>query len=545
VTRREWLVVSTVGVVLAVATTWPLVLHLGTRLPADTTSPADVLLEAWTVAWGGHALLHSPFSFFDANSFWPLHQSLAFTDSLAGFAPAGLVGSGIKAAVVRYDLLFLFSYALAFVGAYALARAIGARQTGAAFAGVAFAYSPFRLAQEDHLHILASGGIPLSLALLVQGYRAQRPRLVVAGWLVALWQVSLGWNLGLPFVYLLGVLTVAAGIVLRRRRPSRDVLVATAVGGAIALVGVLLLALPYVQVLHNHPEARRTPDILFFFSPTVRSLLAAPSRDLVWGAATARFRIEPAMEKTIFLGLTSLVAAFVGLAAGRAPRNVRLTLAVLAAGFAVLSLGFGFHGGRASYRLLYDYAPGWQGLRTPGRLVTFTSLAVAMLAALGVDRVALAARRLGRHAPVVVAAALMGLALLEGFGRIDLYPPPPRPQAVVVAPAPQLVLPGDRDLTNARAMFWSIGRFQPVLNGWSGFHPTEYTQLVDRVRSFPDAASVRLLRERGVRSVLLDRAASQGTSWADAAGRPVAGLPLRRTELGRFVIFTLAPSSVR
>lgn len=540
--RREWLAATAAGVALSVAMNWPLVLHLGTRLPGEADSQADVLLEAWTLAWGGHALLHSPLSFFDANVFWPLHQSLAFTDSLAGLAPTGVIGSGIHAAVIRYDLLFLFAYALAFVGAYALARALGTRAAGAAFAGVAFAYAPFRLAQEDHLHILSSGGIPLSLALLVQGYREERPRLVVAGWLVALWQISLGWNLGLPFVYLLAVLVVATAIAFRHRRPPRDILVATAIGGGIALVGVLLLALPYVQVLHNHPEARRTPDILFFFSPGARSLLAAPSRDLVWGAATARFRLEPATEKTLFLGLTALAAAVVGLVAGRASRTLRTCLAVLAAGLAVLSLGFGFHGGQASYRLLYDYAPGWQGLRTPGRIVTYTSLAVALLAALGVDRLVEAVRRVGRPAALAVAMGLIGLALLEGFGAIDLLRPPPRPAAVSAAPAPQLLLPGDRDVTNARAMFWSIGRFQPVVNGWSGFHPTSYVELVDDVRSFPDEASVRLLRRTGIRSVLLDRAAVRGTSWANAASRPVAGLPLRRTNFGRFVLYTLAPN---
>src|SRR5256885_457024 len=36
--------------------------------------------------------------------------------------PAAVVGSGVKAAIVRYNLLFLFTYALAFLGAYLLAR---------------------------------------------------------------------------------------------------------------------------------------------------------------------------------------------------------------------------------------------------------------------------------------------------------------------------------------------------------------------------------------------------------------------------------------
>ena len=540
-TRREAAVVSAAGALRAILLTWPLVLHLGSELPG-ADNRADPLLEAWTVAWGGHALLHAPLHFFDANVFWPLGHTLAFSESLAGFAPLGLLGSGPKAAIVHYDLLFLFAYALAFVGAYALARELGARPGGAAVAAAVFAWAPFRLAHASHLHVLSSGGIPLSLALLVRGLRSGSSRLVVAGWLVALWQISLGWNLGLPFVYLLAVLGAGVALALRRRRPPRALAAATLAGAAAAFAGALLLALPYIHVLHEHPEARRTPDILFFFSPAPRSLLAAPATDLVWGGPTARFRLEPAEEKTLFLGLAASLLAIVGLVAGAPPARLRLGLGVATVAFALLSLGFGLHGGQGGYRLLYDYAPGWQGLRTPGRLVTFTALAVALLAALGADRVTTAARRLGRSVPFATAAVLVLLPLLEGAGHVRLFRPDP-PPAAVAAPGPQLVLPADRDLTNARAMFWSIGRFQHVANGWSGFHPSTYVALVDRIHSFPDAASVRTLRAAGIRSVILDRAAARGTAWASAATRPVAALPLERTASGGYVLYALRPAS--
>ena len=154
-------------------------------------------MQAWEVAWGGHALRHQPLDYFQANTFWPLRNSLAFSDALAGYAPAGLVGDGFEAAIARYNLLFLFAYALAFAGAYLLARQLGAGRAGAAVAGAAFAYAPWRLEQDGHLHVLSSGGIPLSLFLLVRGYRSRAPGTVLAGWLVAAWQLRLGFTLGL------------------------------------------------------------------------------------------------------------------------------------------------------------------------------------------------------------------------------------------------------------------------------------------------------------------------------------------------------------
>jgi hypothetical protein len=327
--------------------------------------------------------------------------------------------------------------------------------------------------------------------------------------MVALWQISLGWNLGLPFAYLLAVLALGTSLWWWRRphdRPSRRVLGATLAGGLVAAAGALLLALPYLDVVRHHPEARRTPDVLFFFSPTPRALVAAPRQDLVWGDVTSAARVEPVDEKSLFPGATVLALGAVGLGWGRYPRRLRVGLGAGVVALAVLSLGFGFHGGQATYRLLYDHAPGWQGLRTPGRIATFTSLALALLAAAGADRVATAARRLGMRGAIAAGCALSALVLIEGYGTIGSIKPPPRPRSLATAKPPVLVMPADDDLTNAEAMYWSIGRFDPVANGWSGFHPHTYVDLVARLQHFPDRDSIRALRAYGVRTVVARRA---------------------------------------
>jgi hypothetical protein len=171
-TRREVLITAAAAVVIAVVMTWPLVLNLGDVVPRDIGDPLAI---AWQPAWGGHALLNQPLEFFDANRFWPIADSLAFGDALIGYAPTGMVGDGPDDAIVRYDLLFVFSYALAFFGAYLLAREVGLGPAGAAIAGVAFAFAPFRLEQDGHMQVIASGGIPLSLALFVRGFRLRQP----------------------------------------------------------------------------------------------------------------------------------------------------------------------------------------------------------------------------------------------------------------------------------------------------------------------------------------------------------------------------------
>src|SRR3954453_12747065 len=198
--RRELLFAALTAVFVALLMHWPLPLVLGRDVPRDLGDP---LPQAWQVAGDGHALTHQPLDFFQANVFWPLKNSLAFSDALVGYAPFGLIGSGPHAAVVGYGVLFLFVCALAFFGGYLLARELRAGRSGAFVAGAAFAYAPWRLEQDGHLHVLSRGGIPLALALLVRGYRTGSAWTVAAGWLVAAWQVSLGFTLGLQLAYLL------------------------------------------------------------------------------------------------------------------------------------------------------------------------------------------------------------------------------------------------------------------------------------------------------------------------------------------------------
>ena len=76
-------------------------------------------------------------------------------------------------------------------------RAILEPGIAALAAALAFAYAPWRLEHDGHLHVLSSGGIPLALALLVRGYRRDSGRTVLAGWLVAAWQITLGFGIGL------------------------------------------------------------------------------------------------------------------------------------------------------------------------------------------------------------------------------------------------------------------------------------------------------------------------------------------------------------
>jgi hypothetical protein len=536
------------GVGVAAAAFWPLPLHLGTHVPKEL---ADPLLQAWQVAWGGHALTSQPLDYFQSNSFYPLKNSLAFSDALVGYSPSGLIGEGVGAALTRYNLLFLLSYAVAGAGAYLLARELGLRPAAAGVAAAAFAYAPWRLEQSSHLHVIASGGIPLALFLLLRGYRRRAAGTVFAGWAVAAWQLSLGFTFGIPLAYGLALAAVAAAVVwVLRGRPvaPRRLLVATSAGVVLFATVAVVLAQPYLEVLDRHPEAHRSVEEVARFSPPPRSFVAAPKDNLVWGGATASVRdtLPWGPEQTLFPGLAILALAGVGALWGPWSRRLRIGLVIAGAAIAFLSTGLRVADGWLGYRWLYEFAPGWDGLRTPGRLNTFTSLALALLAAAGAQVAVTAAARRRAWAGAAMGLVLAAVIAVEGLGPPPILRVPDPPRGLASAPEPllNLPLPGAEnafefsDFSTFFYMLWSADGFPRIVNGTSGFTPTFTSRLPGRVEGFPDRASVRYLRGLGVRAVVVHPRAVAGTPWkerSEQAGE--LGLRVRRS--GDVVIYEL------
>ena len=355
------------------------------------------------------------------------------------------------AALVRYNLLFLFAWSLCFVGAWLLARELGTGKVGGGRGGAAFAYAPYRVTEAGHLHVISGGGIPLALFLLLRGYRRGSRGLVIAGWLVAAWQVSLGFTLGLQYSYLLGVLALLAAIWWWRAWPTSEKTphvataspVAATCAVAITCIGVALCgvvsvyqARPYLKVAAEYPTAKRTLKEVRNYSSGPWAFLSASSENRVWGsiASRARAHVHSKNEDVFFPGAAIALLALIGLASSIYTRRLRIGLACGVAVCSILALGLGLTGAGYPYRLLYDYAPGWDGVRVPGRVFTLATLFLALLAAAGAWRIAGLARAWGagfgprdgaRLAAIVGVLLVVGL-VGEGAGHLG-HPVVPQP----------------------------------------------------------------------------------------------------------------------
>ncbi|GIH08953.1 hypothetical protein Rhe02_70200 [Rhizocola hellebori] len=560
---HEWTLAALAALVLAAIMTWPTLRYPAYQIPQDIWDPT---LEAWMISWGGHAMLTDPSNLWNANAFFPNTYSYAFTDTLLGYFPLGMIGSGFTAAVVRYNIIFVLLHALAFFGAYMLVRQLGSGKTGAAVAGAAFAYAPWRLAQGGHMHVLSTGGIALSLAMLARGhgfslrhgYRPEKakPGWALAGWLTAAWQISLGFGIGLPFGYVLAVITVVAliGLIVRRFRSgpfvfSWKLITADVVGGVAFGAVTILMALPYLQVAELHPYAVRQEAEVALFSPPLFGFFVSPAESQLWGEAhkVARESLPWHPEMTMLPGFVLYGLACAGLIFSI--WTVRQRLLLLAGVALSIFLAMGSRapgGGRPGYLTLYDILPGWDALRTSGRLVIWTTLLLGILAAGAVSAFVEQAKELSlprvtSRMPVWLRLATfipVLLVLVEGQN-LTPHPTVPRPPAALeLAASPMLVLPSDQ-LRDEHVMLWLTDKYQPIVNGGSGFTPNKTQEVRELTKSFPDQASVDLLRSLGVKSVVVLREQVRGTPYEGALNASGEDFGVKREDRSDAVIFTL------
>lgn len=189
----------------------------------------------------------------------------------------------------------------------------------------------------------------------------------------------------------------------------------------------------------------------------------------------------------------------------------------------------------APYRLLFDYVPGFDGLRMPARFAMMAMLMIAVLA--GYGAAILARSRGGR----IVAGALAIAFLIEATHvpfPVNRVPPirgfnTPEPRLYRPARAPTIYreiarqasggvvaeLPLGEPLFDVRAMYYSIVHWRPVLNGYSGFYPPHYDRLRLALGELPrhPELSLAALRASGATHVLVHEGAYLGAEGPDTS----------------------------
>ena len=485
-------------VVLAVLHTWPLVLHPGRYSRNDN---ADTQLNEWILAWIAHQLPRAPLQLFEANIFYPAHDSLAFSEPL--IVPA-LMGAPLawtgSSPVLVYNLVLIAGFALTAFATFLLVERWTGSWTAGLLAGSAFAFNTHTLTRLAHIQGIHIYGLPLALLaadrLFQDGSKKAAAALAAA---LALAAYTSGYLIVFAAV-MLGIvaLVYAPGLIANARR----VVPGIAIAGAASVLVLLPVYLPYRRAAIDQHMVRSL-DIVKDYSATPLGYLAAAGR-VHFSTWSGRFFKDPV--DSFFPGFTLLVLAVAALVflrreSGTTRRRILAVAAFTAAG-ALLSLGTA----TPVYGWLFHVFPPMQGLRAAARFGNLFLLGMAILAGFGAARVRKPA----------LAFALIALVNAEALRAPFTYFPfkgiPPvyamlrdEPGQVIVAEQP--FFPRWAIFQNGPYVLNSTAHWRPLMNGYSGYTPDTYQKYADAFWYFPQEWAIQAMKDAGVTHVVVHPAA--------------------------------------
>ncbi|MDQ1476219.1 MAG: hypothetical protein QOE62_1448 [Actinomycetota bacterium] len=511
---------------IAIGLTFPNVSRLRTYVAGDS---GDSLLNLWIIRRIEIGLPHGWNALWNPPIFFPARNVLAYSDTMLPVALVHWVLRPFLGDVLALNVIYLGAWVLSSWCVYRLAMRF-VRHWGAAFAAaLTYTYSVARLIHHQHFQLVVGGAlVPLVLLLLLRLFDRPSPSRAAA---LGLGVVALTLTASY-FGALMGlVLVVVAGGLLLSRRPGtrRPYLRALTTAAAIAVVLIAPFSLKYVQ-LQRQPEFRRH----FVAANAVHAadfLATAPHNYVLDHLPVIPRDSRPesrGIENRLFPGLVTIAFAGLGVVlvglglrrrAKRPRRVVELLLVTLAAVFGtVLSLGdwtrFDGHRIYLPFTLFRRFVPGFAGMRAVSRLELALQLALALLAAVGIDAVLGRIRSGSRSivaiglAALVVAECAIALVFVRvptsaDDGGVDTALRT-RPAGVVL----ELPISSAKSglpwvYAEAPRQLVALRDHDPRVNGYSGFQPKGFDTEAAVLNHFPAPDALALAHQLGVRYVVL------------------------------------------
>ena len=267
--------------------TWPYV----TRLRDAVVDKGDPYLMAWIMWWDYHATFTNPLHLFDANVFYPLKYSLAFSEHSYGLALPffPLYFLGLRPLTIQTVALF-FGFAVSGYGAFRLGRTLTGSPAVGWVSGIIFAFVPYRFNMMSQVVYVFSPWMPLVFEALVLFARERsRKRALWLGCAFFLNGITtITW-----FTFTLIPFVLFVAILLTRYRLWREREFWTRGGVALGAAAVALVPFMMPYVLASR---------LYGFKRTIEEIKANSAWPTHWLAVENRNKLWNRMGEGVFEG---------------------------------------------------------------------------------------------------------------------------------------------------------------------------------------------------------------------------------------------------
>lgn len=371
------LVVVTLYLLLTVAMTWPLTSRLTTHFAGRDV---DAWINPWATWWTekvvseGFDLYETPMLFYPHGVSLAFHSFIHVTTALALLFRPWLGNLGAHNATV------VLAYGLSGYGMFCLARYVTRSSLAAFFAGLVFAFFPYRMDESSHPGLSSNQWMPLYLLFLAQLLKEERKKYVIPAAIFFVLNALTGWHL-MTLVCLLSAAYLGYLLVIERWRLSRAtiwnlVLLAALIGAILAPLFYPIarehLTAPsaYIQV---PLEKGKGNDLIAFFLPS--------KEHPIWGKLVRPLCEQIKSQRSAYLGFTviglSVIAALMNW------RQARFWIAVGVASM-LLSIGPYLQINGQQFEVLVPWSvPIVSLLRHPFRFMLLVGFALSLTSGLG------------------------------------------------------------------------------------------------------------------------------------------------------------------
>jgi hypothetical protein len=475
-------------VVLCLVPLWPQLRNV--RAVPD---PGDPFFSAWRLAWVAHQIVTSPDRLFDANIFYPTPLALTYSDStlLPGVVAAPFIWANADPLTVA-NVMFVSAFPLAGLAFFFAARRMTGDLQSSFIAGLLGGLAPFHFEHYSHFELQFFFWVPLAIIALLNVLTAARLSAGVAlGALVAAQCLTSMYFGAMLLTYLLpfGLATVLGWQV----RPSWRVARALLASAAIVATTLAVLGTPYLR--SRNARGEWSLEHLKIYSAMPADYLQSNYR-----SATYRTLLHnnPQPERQLFPGAAPLALGLIALIPPvPVPAAAALMAGTLAADWSLGVNGF-------THRILYRWIAPYRSMRVPARFALFVDSSLILLSSYGARRVLRIARP--SHARTALLSALIALVLVDVWPHLRLrsyfQSKPPIYDGVssdmILAEFPMLLE------ANIAYGYFSTAHWAKLVNGYSGYLPKSYEQLVAQMRTFPSTESLDTLRHHGVTHITVN-----------------------------------------
>jgi hypothetical protein len=382
-------------------------------------------------------------------------------------------------------------------------------------AGVVFAFDPSRFFRISQLHLTAVQWVPFGLAFLHRYFNSGKARDLRLAILFLVLQALSG---GHGAVYLIVAMLALAIFQLIRRTPIEPLKRLRDIGipGLLLILPAVLIWLPYRRA-QVEMGLRRT---LENWTVTPNSYIASPTHAHQWLASWfTETNFEETASAYLFPGVLPLILAVIAIVPGgvREPRKwFYLALGILSVLlFVPPPLGL--------WPLVY-WLPAFNFIRVPSRFIILTTLAIAILAAYGFERIAQRFSPRARVTATVVAAVLLlaeftayplaSVPYAETVPAIDRWlATQPAPIVVAELPTPSSRNTGPFVRHQTRAMLHSTAHWEKTIHGYSGIRSPRLDEATMAMTHFPADDSLKAMQALGVTHIVIHTELYEQEEW--------------------------------